>query len=187
MKKLILAAAIVCAAAMSHAASVDWGGAFATVDNTKVLPTGTQFALVFSTEALGSVTRIEAFSKGVEVGTGSIVDVYSTSEYDTECWSFRTTWSRDGQDVNGYYAILCLNDAGDYAAFTDMGAITGTTATSSSSYLVYNEGWCNGLDEWLTSGGYTVQVGGAASIPEPTSGLLMLIGMGAMALRRKRA
>ena len=99
-------------------------------------------------------------------------------------WEFSTTWDNTGSNVDGYYAILALNDAGDKATYMDMGTITGTTPISSTQNKLYNEGWADETAS-LTTGGYSVAVGEV--VPEPTSGLLLLIGMAGLALRRRRA
>ena len=57
----MIAAAIVCAAAFAQAAQVSWGGAFANVDCTDTLPTGTQAWLVYSATAFsGTATQADS-------------------------------------------------------------------------------------------------------------------------------
>ena len=184
MKKLMVAALAVAFAAVAQAASVTWGGTFSTPDVGDTLPAGTQFALVLSDSAFAAPTTIEAFTVGTTVGNGAIVSTWTIDGAQSDNWEFTAEYTAAG-DVNGYYAILTLNDAGDKAAYMDMGSITGTTATSPMSYKVYNAGWTD-ESATLTSGGYSISVGGEV-IPEPTSGLLLLVGMAGLALRRRRA
>ena len=80
---------------------------------------------------------------------------------------------------DGYYAVLVLNDAGDMASYYAVDAINGTTGASSPTDRTVNMTWSG--SEYLTLGGYTV------AVPEPTSGLLMLVGLAGLALRRRRA
>ena len=183
MKKLMIALGAVVLAATVNAATVQWGGAFSTpedVDTT--LPAGTQFALLWSaSEFTGAATSVASFNVGAAANNGgSIVSTYAIDAGESDNFEFMTAWNNTGKDVNGYYAILTLNDEGDKAAYMYMGSIEGTTATSPQEFKVYNAGWAD-LDKTLTSGGYTV------SVPEPTSGLLMLLGFAGLALRRKRA
>ena len=76
---------------------------------------------------------------------------------------------------------LAKNESGDKAAYMYLGDITGTTATSPTQILLYNESWASDTMS-LTTGGYNTAVA-----PEPTSGLLILLGMAGLALKRKRA
>jgi len=183
MKKLIVAAAIICVAAMSQAASVYWGGAIATPDGNDTLPAGTQAALIFSDSAFtGVATTLAGWSVGAEANNGgSVVSLYTMDANDSSNWAFSATYSKDGS-VDGYYAVLVSNDTGDSASYYDIGNISGTTGASSPTDKLVNVTWASG--EYVTSGGYTVAVG---AVPEPTSGLLILLGMAGLALKRKRA
>lgn len=182
MKKLMMMLGVVALAASVNAATVMWGGAFSTPDVADTLPEGTQFALLYSTTAFtGDATSLTAFAIGGTADNGgTIVALHSINATQSENWEFSVAWDNTGRDVNGYYAILALNDAGDAASYMYMGDITGTTATSPQSNKLYNEGWANETAS-LTTGGYTV------AVPEPTSGLLLLLGMAGLALKRKRA
>lgn len=183
MKKLLIALAAVALAATVNAAKVQWGGTFSTPDLNDTLPAGTQFALLYSTSAFsGAATSVDGFTVGAKANNGGeIVSTYAINSTQSGNWEFSTGWDNTGKDVNGYYAILTLNDAGTAAAYMDMGDISGTTATSPQQYKIFNEGWAD-LTKSLTTGGYTTAVA-----PEPTSGLLILLGMAGLALRRKRA
>ena len=181
MKKLIIAAAVLCVAAMSQAASVYWGGAIATPDGTDTLPAGTQAALLFADSAFsGAATKLDNWAVGGAADNGgSVVGLYTMDDTDAANWAFSATYSKDGS-VDGYYAVLVLNDAGDYASYYNIGNISGTTGASSPTDKLINMEWTG--TEYLTSGGYTTAVA-----PEPTSGLLLLLGMAGLALRRKHA
>ena len=193
MKKLMIAAAIVCAAAASQAASILWGGAAAdpTVAPNPYpspLPEGTQAALLWSATAFtGAATTLEGFEIGdLADNGGKIVSTYALTDEDAQVnMNFNGVWDNTGKDVNGYYAILVLNDAGNAASYMDMGSISGTTSTSPQQEVLYNNGWESGdFTDGLAKNGYSVQVG---AVPEPTSGLLLLLGVAGLALKRKRA
>ena len=183
MKKLIIALSAVVVAAALNAATVNWGGTFSTPDVSDTLPAGTQFALLYSTSAFsGAATSVEGFAKGATADNGgTIVDVYSINDEQSGNWEFSAIWDNTGKDVNGYYAILTLNDAGDKAAYMYLGDVSGTTATSPTQILLYNAGWADDTKS-ITTGGFNTAVA-----PEPTSGLLILLGMAGLALKRKRA
>ena len=183
MKKILIALSAVAFASVVNAASVQWGGTFSTPDLSDTLASGTQFALLYSASGFsGAATSVSGFTKGATADNGgTIVDVYAIDAGESANWEFSTTWGNPGNDVNGYYAIMTLNDAGDKAAYMYLGDISGTTATSPTSNMLYNEGWASDTMS-LTTGGYTTAVA-----PEPTSGLLILLGMAGLALKRKRA
>ena len=181
MKKLIVAAAVICAAAITQAATVVWGGAISTPDGNDTLPAGTQAALLFADSAFsGAATTLDNWAVGGAANNGgSVVGLYTMDDNDSSNWAFMATYSKDGS-VDGYYAVLVQN--GDSASYYDIGNISGTTGASSPTDKQINPSWTGG--EYLTSGGYNVTVG---AVPEPTSGLLLLLGMAGLALKRKRA
>ena len=183
MKKTLIALGAVAIATAVNAATVSWGGTFSTPDLSDTLPAGTQFALLYSTSAFsGAATSVEGFTVGSKADNGgSIVSTYAIDAGESGNWEFSTAWDNTGKDVNGYYAIMTLNDAGDKAAYMYLGDISGTTATSPQQNMLYNEGWAD-LTKSLTTGGYNTAVA-----PEPTSGLLILLGMAGLALKRTRA
>ena len=179
MKKLIIVAlAVVCTTTM-QAASVFWGGAVATPDGVGYLPEGTRAALLYSAVAFtGDATKLDNWVVGgTSDNGGAIVGLYTMGAADAVNGSFSATYSIDGS-VDGYYAVLILNEAGDLASFYVIDAITGTTGASAPTDRLVNASWTG--PEYLTSGGYTVNV------PEPTSGLLLLFGVAGLALKRKR-
>lgn len=183
MKKLMIALGAVVLAATVNAASVMWGGAFSTPDDVDTtLPAGTQFALLYSSsEFTGVATSVAGFDVGADADNGgSIVSTWAITDEQSNNYEFMAVWNNTGKDVNGYYAILTLNDAGDKAAYMYMGSIEGTTAISAQQDMLYNAGWAD-PSKTLTSGGYTV------AVPEPTSAMLMLLGFAGLALRRRRA
>ena len=183
MKKLMVAVFAVAFAAVAQAASVIWGGAVATVDGGDTLPAGTQAALLFSTTAFSAPTSLEAFTVGTEADNGAaVVQTYTLSDDDSINWAFSSVYSTSGS-VDGYYGVLVLNDAGDAAAFYALDPISGTTATSSPTDRLVNLDWAG--EQYLTQNGYTVSVGEV--VPEPTSGLLLLLGVAGLALKRRRA
>ena len=181
MKKLMIALAVVAVAAVTQAASVSWGGAIAHGDADTEMSAGSTAWLLWSSTAFeGAATKLDT-SAGTADNGGSIVGTYSITASDIESYTFSAIYTKAGSDVNGYYAIL-VADGSDLtmASYMDMGQITGTTATSQTTPLTFNLDWDD--DSYLSQGGYNTAV-----VPEPTSGLLMLLGMAGLALRRRRA
>jgi len=183
MKKIITALVAVALGVTAQAASVNWGGAISSPDAQDPLLAGQQAALLWSDSAFtGPITSISAFTVGTTAANGgTIVDTYTFTQDNVGTdWSFVGTYTKTG-DVNGYYAILVASADGKSASYMDMGQVAGTTAQSAPTSVQFNADWSD-LTATLTQGGYTVAVA-----PEPTSGLLLLLGMAGLALKRKRA
>jgi hypothetical protein len=179
MKKLIMMLAVVCSIGMAQAAFVDWqfgkdaayNGytvyAFDSADSATVLA-----ALgAFDADALSTVEGLVLSSAEVKKGNAK----------------------SDGVNVGNATSLMLLAINGAFEA--DKGFnygtldITGMTydgANNSPGYAV--------LASFSSSGTITAATipdvpsdPVTPAIPEPTSGLLMLVGLGALALRRKRA
>lgn len=172
MKKMLMfIAAIACAVGL-QAATVQWGGAIQNADGSDTLPAGTKAYLLWSDSAISQPAKFD--------GTTGVVSTYTLTADDSMNWVFSADYTKAG-DVNGFYAVLV--QSGDYYSFYNAGQVTGTTAASAPTDLKLNADWQGTAT--LTSGGFVVahQSGG---VPEPTSGLLLLIGGAMLALRRKQ-
>ena len=168
MQKLMMAAAIVCAAAFAQAASVDWGASGTVYDwNNFAAPEGT---IAFFEAANMSTPLATLILDGDGAFSGTVT---GTDQAD---WVARVTINNfDGG--GSYYR--------DYAFYMD--SITHSGAPDAAAYLsglgsTIGDSFSADLDLMATpaSLGYT-------AVPEPTSGLLLLIGMAGLALKRKRA
>ena len=177
MKKLLIAAAMVCAAALVQAATVNWGISGVKAEgNTS--PTAGWAVMAFYTEAgAGSDAIVSAIQSKT---AGSLA-------FDTQ--ELKVSMSK------GKYGPADATVAG----------ITDTSKNYDFYFVVFNNAdatkatmyaMTSALDQEYSSldGKYTI--GGAFSastpwastaVPEPTSGLLMLLGMAGLALRRRRA
>ena len=184
----MIAAAIVCAAAMSQAATLKWGGAIAdpaydgTYDYPQAYP-ATAMLLWSATAFESAATEID----GVTVGStadngGKVVKTYNIGATEAMTnWTFVDDYDKTGGSVAGYYAVLVTNGDGTKASYYDIGNVSSTDVKANEN-LTVNSAWSGGA--WLEQGGYTVTVG---AVPEPTSGLLLLLGVAGLALRRRRA
>lgn len=184
MKKLMIALVAVAVAAVSQAASINWGGAISLPDGMTEVAAGTSAYLVYSASTFSDTGSLKFDGTDLKSGDSTIastVSTYNITDSDASGWSFMATYDKSGSDVNGYYAIL-VGDAvaaNNYSFYSF--EVTGTTAQSTAVDGIGGHNWD---PDYLTQGGYTVA---AASVPEPTSGLLILLGMAGLALRRRRA
>ena len=167
MKKLMIAAVIVCVAVVSQAASVTW-----KTTNVK-LGDGTSAG---SSTAYTFICSIYSAADDTFIGSNSD-SAASFNQY---------TGSVSGTENNkAYYAILSASSSeyelADSIAntkfyFTTDGAASYTINFTDGSGMTSPTG---GIGTWSASSWQAV--------PEPTSGLLLLLGVAGLALRRRRA
>ena len=197
MKKLMIALAAVAVSVIANAASVNWevGGIQTTGDFDN--PDGTEsYAAGYSVYLFNNATLSRATMAGYLAEAASGETDWSTALSSSSMWHFvgddtygggsKNGLSADNGTFTGYMVILDAATVADatYAFITD----TYSAADNSMHVIAFNtfdyENYVNALD-YSTAG----QAGSnwTAVAPEPTSGLLLLLGMAGLALRRRRA
>lgn len=168
MKKMIIAACIVAFAAVSQAASVTWAA-------TSVKDINNNAAKSIA-EAAGwtAVCTIYASDGTTVIGSNTAKTSNAMSKF---------SGTVDGTANNtSYYAQLVITDGSgnkitsDKALFTtdsaasygDINFTTGANFAEATAKIDYASGWKS------------------SAAPEPTSGMLLLLGMAGLALRRKQ-
>ena len=181
MKKLMIAAAIVCAAAMSQGASIMWKANtnYVTKDGTtqtaETADAGT-FVLVY----LGNGTADWTSAKVVNEGTVA----YSTAMGGTAKASGTFTWTYGAADtpVNGdIFGVMFKDTSGNLSQLVTPGD---TPSPIAIEFTV------SGMTDNLYAGSHVFATSNytvASAVPEPTSAMLLLLGVAGMALRRRRA
>ena len=174
-----------CAVAV-NAATINWNsGSFRSAANANGGwgTTAIRNSLADSTSLAVSVflVNLETYDK---VSSYSASDLYK--KYATE--SASATASSTGNNVTAttdatvgtdYYAVVIYS----YTDKTYGDMYIATTATIAGT-LIDNASNAYSVDQIGSSAGSS---GGWTAVPEPTSGLLMLVGLAGLALRRKRA
>ena len=194
MKKLMIAAAIVCAAAVSQAATIKWGGDIAQADGTNPVGVGSVAYLVRgTTTAAAAVTTIMVDGTDWSAWTtdtgASIVGAYTLDATDaTGSYRFEATYNITGAADAGYYSVVVVDGqagaVGLTGSYNYAGQNTLVDPTSGSmTDLTIGDNWATS-SAWVGNGGFSAVTFAA---PEPTSGLLLLLGMAGLALKRKRA
>ena len=180
MKKIMTLAACVILAATTHAAAVGWTLAGATNYKTDAY----QFFIIGQkgADSIATITALLDDGKSTEsyaFGSGSIANNGAAN----------VLYASSGKtlDAGTYTGFFVIFDSASATAGTSKYTVVSGTATLTQTigestaglnFVAGNQAtYLNNADNWKSYG----------AVPEPTSGLLLLLGMAGLALKRKRA
>ena len=178
MKKLMIVAAAALLAGMSQAASVTWGN---SASSKLVGLDGTTAITAANATAWGlTVTLMNA--DGTSTGSSvSAINSMNAGVLSTAKWTY--TFDTDATTGDTFYLHAIMKvDGKDYEMDLFKSSPFALTAVNNSGTETF--AWTSGTYGGLAT---TATEGKWSAVPEPTSGLLMLLGMAGLALRRKRA
>ena len=184
MKKLMMAVAVALVAAATQAASFYWGTAangakLVDADNNVLtaVPNGGAVSLIL----LGSDTTGYTDATWLMDATFTTSTKASTNGRINNNYGF--SWTDGGDNIidNGDILAVVFKDAeGKFSNLKN--AADGSDLIARTTLSGINgDNWSNITSSWtFTSANYS-------AVPEPTSGLLLLLGVAGLALKRKRA
>lgn len=191
MKKIMMALAVVGLAFGAQAATFNWKSSAnaQAIDAASVLYNGTYTAGGVNMKNKGTWSYVLSI---FDASTGDLVGSVSGSsiKFSTTGSKFNTSGieiaaAKDGTTYNYEMLITgtltALNDRGVDGGFDYSAAQLSTTLSGSITTAAM------GTTDFTTGTPSMWTVSGVTAVPEPTSGLLMLVGLGALALRRRRA
>jgi len=201
MKKLMIAAAIVCAAVIAQAGAVKWNWSSTVQDGWKNTGTyaaqgGTMYIFNANAENISQQNVLTAFLAGGDWTAGSM-DSYTSANGQMSTQSAKTLQSdyKNFSPVHAsgsvnyadyFYAMVVDDGKGNeylYLSASNQKQISTTQDTTLAASVFASSKTYVGEQTSFTTGG----AGWYSSVPEPTSGLLLLLGMAGLALRRRRA
>ena len=192
MKKLMIAAAIVCAAAMSQAASINWGGTTEWAGGTYegYANEGAIFSLYLVEGTVGDITTYNKDTGALTVGGKELeaVATYAPTPTEIENGGFLAEYKNAADNLNGNSLIAVVYDpesvADKFAAAVY--GVSGLDDGGQAKSLLF-DGTSDSNFTTTTDLAYATPRDGVVGVPEPTSGLLLLLGVAGLALRRRRA
>jgi len=195
MKKLVIAAAIVCAAAFSYGVDAYWNLSTGStiMHNGSVVADNTVAYLMFSA-GFSQSALVAAF----DANGGDVAKTLAAAEAGLASGTGKTKDGGIGSIVSEEFLGMVVSDTpytgvqSAYYVLFDAGEMF--ISEAQDSYWAKNPGFhditfASPTASSLPSIAASDYTGGSAwlSVPEPTSGLLMLLGIAGLALKRKRA
>lgn len=177
MKKLLIAMCVAFGAIASQAATAKWS-ASNIYEPGSTADKASGFLVYFVQSADYSLAKAQADVAADSLGFLTTYGVVGTTQMSGASAGTVGTTFGNSETVTGYLVILDNSTIGDATyAYVTGEASKATGASGQQATIAFGS-----LTGTQTLGNWT-----AVNVPEPTSGLMLLLGMAGLALRRRRA
>jgi hypothetical protein len=182
MKKILIIAAVAMAALASNAAAFSWAtsgaGTKGYLYDSSSTKLGTLTAYLFDAGTVSQADLLTGLRDGSAITDFTSVKSTTVSSA-SKIAATDVTYGTDGNTYNFYMAIVNGEEVLLSDSVSALAQESGTTSIAFANPSTWSK-VDNGAASFSSAGWYQ-------TVPEPTSGLLMLVGLGALALRRRRA
>ena len=189
MKKLMVMVALVAAAVSANAAQYAWSAATGRLFDGQGTATANRYAGTGYLFAAGTVAQSDivaalvADTLATTLGTALSQNTFANGRTSDVSAAFETTGL-----ANAYFVVLGTDGDGNNGVYiSDIGNIessdVGASQVTFGSQNAYSAAFKDATAGYSGAGWYSMP----SAVPEPTSGLLMLLGVAGLALRRRRA
>ena len=188
MKKLIIAATIICAAVVSQAVTFKWGTDFEVMNGTDSGITSATTAYLIDSAVLSQSSIYDAVMGGASLADAVSGKTLSTAAMDGGLIDVQSKMTlpagyNAGDNLTAYMVVFDSDLNALYFAEEITKVIP---SAKDATFLFQNDSSLAGIAADMS--GFSASAGGwVQTVPEPTSGLLLLLGMAGLALKRKQA
>ena len=202
MKKLMIAACAIALAAGAQAAAVTWqwaGSAYNGYNNPgttvsyegKAAQAGTMYIFNANEAGISQQAILTALLAGKDISTLGAMDSFTTTDgkmgsgdiktLAADYKNFAPVRNVSGIDYADYFYAMVVDDYVFLSDTANKQIQTAKDTVLSSTTIASQSAKFQGDSATFTAGGWY------QTVPEPTSGLLLLLGVAGLALKRKRA
>ena len=185
MKKLVIAAVSIAMAVAANAAQIKWSTEFEVANGTETGLTSATVAYLINAADLTQSSIYDAVMAGSTLDdavAGKFIKSAAMSGGAIDTVTFDTTLSGSTKT----YMVLFDSDLN--ALYFSEEITKSIASVGAAKYGFSSDSSIEGIAADMT--GFSASAGGwvsTAAVPEPTSGLLLLLGMAGLALKRKQA
>ena len=178
MKKAMMFAAALLAAAVTQAASLNWGADVSnSADSEATARAGTIVNLIYFGDATPGAATTYDTATGLTDAGGTLIASHTLTADEATNFTFGETYSASADKINGNWMMTIFDPSTPTVFDSSVYTVSGVTETGQAGSIV-DHTWNFGAN----MGGTVIN-----SAPEPCSVALLLLGAAAFGLKRKRA